>query len=103
MSLADELLADLEDDEEEDMETEDPAELSNSQSTELSEKKEENKDVSNSSVKDVARLYHSNRLKDVLEKIKEFSGKPRKAEELQGPVEADPEYMLIVNANNLMN
>jgi U4/U6 small nuclear ribonucleoprotein PRP31 len=54
-----------------------------------------------SSVRDVARLYHSDRLKDVLERIKEFSGKPRKAEELQGPVEADPEYLLIVDANNL--
>ena len=40
-------------------------------------------------------------MKDVLERIKEFSGKPRKAEELQGPVEADPEYLLIVDANNL--
>ena len=54
-----------------------------------------------SSVRDVARLYHSDRMKDVLERIKEFSGKPRKAEELQGPVEADPEYLLIVDANNL--
>ena len=36
-----------------------------------------------------------------MSRIKEFSGKPRKAEELQGPVEADPEYILIVEANNL--
>ena len=128
MSLADELLADLEDDEEESMETEELADLDNAQSTEISEnfsmkQKTTSKktlilklfiismqiiityyvhpiDIS-SSVKDVARLYHSDRLKDVLERIKEFSGKPRKAEELQGPVEADPEYLLIVDANNL--
>ena len=128
MSLADELLADLEDDEEESMETEELADLDNAQSTEISEnfsmkQKTTSKktlilklfiismqiiityyvhpiDIS-SSVRDVARLYHSDRLKDVLERIKEFSGKPRKAEELQGPVEADPEYLLIVDANNL--
>jgi len=104
MSLADELLADLEDDEEEEsMETEELADLANAKSTEITENysmKQKTTNIS-SSVKDVARLYHSDRLKDVLERIKEFSGKARKAEELQGPVEADPEYLLIVDANNL--
>ena len=103
MSLADELLADLEDDEEESMETEEHAELGDSETaeTELSQNTAEHQDISNSSVKDVAKLFHSERLKDILRRITEFSGKPRKAEELQGPVEADPEYMLIVDANNL--
>jgi len=104
MSLADELLADLEDDEEgESMDTEELADLDNAESTEITENfsiKQKTSNISNS-VKDVARLYHSNRMKDVLERIKEFSGKPRKAEDLQGPVEADPEYLLIVDANNL--
>lgn len=54
-----------------------------------------------SNVRDVAKLHSSKRLKNVLERIGEFSGKARKAEELKGPVEADPEYMLIVEANNL--
>ena len=92
MSLADELLADLEDDEEESMETEEHAELGDSETaeTELSQSTAEHQDISNSSVKDVAKLFHSERLKDILRRITEFSGKPRKAEELQGPVEADP-------------
>ncbi len=49
----------------------------------------------------MAKLFYSERLKDILLRIKEFSGKPRKAEELQGPVEADPEYLLIVESNNI--
>lgn len=56
---------------------------------------------SNSTVREVAKLYHSDRLKTTLERIKRFRDKPRKAEELQGPVEADPEYILIVESNNL--
>jgi len=104
MSLAEELLADLESDgEDESMETEEQAELDDQESTEteFSKNARANEDFSNSSVKDVAKLFHSEILKDILSRIKDFSGKPRKAEELQGPVEADPEYMLIVDANNL--
>ena len=36
-----------------------------------------------------------------MEKIDEFSEHKRKQEDLQGPVEADPEYLLIVDANNI--
>jgi len=104
MSLADELMADLEaTDEEEDeaMEEVDDAGDGNSKDADIFGNDQVNQDISNASVKDVARLFHSNRLKGILKRIKDFGGKPRKAEELQGPVEADPEYLLIVDSNNL--
>ena len=103
MSLAEELLADLEDDEEE-IEAMDVEDSAGADEPDLSAENELIISIKNSAelnIRDVAKLYHSNRLKDVLSRIKEFSGKPRKAEELQGPVEADPEYILIVEANNL--
>ena len=109
MSLAEELLADLEDDEEEQeallaMETDEAGDSEMKESANEWAEKELILSVKTSSeqtLKDVAKLHHSNRLKNVLNQIKEFSGKARKAEELQGPVEADPEYLLIVDANNL--
>lgn len=107
MSLADELLADLEDDEEELQEEIDAAtDQQNDEPMDTNDALKEQilqslKESTNTTVKDVAKLFYSERLKDILERIKEFSGKPRKAEELQGPVEADPEYLLIVEANNL--
>ena len=109
MSLAEELLADLEDDEEEQeallaMETDEAGDSEMKESANEWAEKElilSVKTSSEQSLKDVAKLHHSNRLKNVLNQIKEFSGKARKAEELQGPVEADPEYLLIVDANNL--
>ena len=103
MSLAEELLADLEDDEEE-IEAMDVEDSAGADEPDLSAENELIISIKNSAelnIRDVAKLYHSNRLKDVLSRIKAFSGKPRKAEELQGPVEADPEYILIVEANNL--
>ena len=109
MSLAEELLADLEDDEEEQeallaMETDEAGDSEMKESANEWAEKElilSVKTSSEQSLKDVAKLHHSNRLKNVLNQIKEFSGRARKAEELQGPVEADPEYLLIVDANNL--
>jgi U4/U6 small nuclear ribonucleoprotein PRP31 len=103
MSLADELLADLEDDEEEEMAAAMDEEMDVGHKDEWAQKELllSIKGSSEPLIKDVAKLYHSCRLKETVDKIKEFSGKPRKAEELQGPVEADPEYILIVDANNL--
>ena len=103
MSLAEELLADLEDDEDQVMDVDVPEPETGTGKDWTAEKELiiTLKNSTESTVKDVAKLYHSNQLKDVLSRIKEFSGKPRKAEELQGPVEADPEYILIVEANNL--
>ena len=55
------------------------------------------------SLQDIAKLYRSARLKDAMNKIEYFSSKKRQngMDDLQGPVEADPEYLLIVEANNL--
>jgi U4/U6 small nuclear ribonucleoprotein PRP31 len=53
-------------------------------------------------LKDVAKLFRSARLKDTMDRIEYFSSsKQNETEDLQGPVEADPEYLLIVEANNL--
>ena len=53
-------------------------------------------------MKDVAKLFRSARLKDTMDRIEYFSSsKQNETEDLQGPVEADPEYLLIVEANNL--
>ncbi|XP_064110499.1 U4/U6 small nuclear ribonucleoprotein Prp31-like [Macrobrachium nipponense] len=53
------------------------------------------------SVRQVALLWDSDKLKNIKDRIDKYAITPRKAEELQGPVEADPEYMLIVDANNI--
>ena len=55
------------------------------------------------SLTDVAKLYRGTRLKDAMDRIENFSSVDRKkgSEDMQGPVEADPEYLLIVEANNL--
>ena len=50
---------------------------------------------------DVAQLHKSEELGQIMTKIEKFSTRVRKPHELLGPVEADPEYLLIVDANNL--
>ena len=54
-----------------------------------------------STLYEVAKLHDSEELKEIMRKIDKFSKRKRKAAELLGPVEADPEYLLIVDANNL--
>jgi U4/U6 small nuclear ribonucleoprotein PRP31 len=53
------------------------------------------------SATEIAKIYGSQRLKGIIEDIEQFIGKDRKTEDISGPVEADPEYMLIVDANAL--
>jgi len=101
MSLADELLADLEDDDEEveypeevkqeDMDTEDvkPSKLDLQQVPRAQ------------SLEEVAVLHNSDTLQSMIDKIEEFSSRVRKKSDQLGPIEADPEYQLIVEANNL--
>ncbi|XP_069944875.1 U4/U6 small nuclear ribonucleoprotein Prp31 [Cherax quadricarinatus] len=108
MSLADELLNDFEDGEEDDL-------LAN----ELQKRETENggsgggdtMDVDFKvplpvksrlrSVRQVATLWDSDKLKNIKQHIEKYASKPRKSEDLQGPVENDPEYKLIVEANNI--
>lgn len=42
------------------------------------------------------------RLVDIMRQIDIFQSRQRNAEDVLGPVESDPEYLLIVEANNLI-
>jgi len=53
------------------------------------------------SIFDVAQLHKSEEVEQIMSKIEKFAKRVRKPHELLGPVEADPEYLLIVDANNL--
>ena len=53
------------------------------------------------SLQDVAKLHRSERIKEAMEKVQHFSSSKTSDDKVQGPVEADPEYILIVEANNL--
>jgi len=57
--------------------------------------------IAPASVRQICHLYDSEQLQRVLTQIEETNLKPRKAEDILGPVEADPEYQLIVEANSL--
>lgn len=98
MSLADELLADLEEGgevaEEEDDDDADYEPLES-----IVEMKEIDVDLEQS-VRSVAKLRDSTQLADVMDQIEFFQQKSG-AREVSGPVEADPEYQLIVEANNI--
>lgn len=102
MSLADELLNDFEDGEEEEL-----------LATEIQSRENSAKDAFTEefkvplakpalrSVRQVAKLWDSQKLRGIKDLIDKYAAKLRKAEELQGPVEGDPEYKLIVEANNI--
>uniref|UniRef100_A0A671RI75 U4/U6 small nuclear ribonucleoprotein Prp31 n=1 Tax=Sinocyclocheilus anshuiensis TaxID=1608454 RepID=A0A671RI75_9TELE len=53
------------------------------------------------SVASIAKLRHSKPFAEIMDKIGHYVGNQRKNSEVSGPVEADPEYRLIVAANNL--
>ncbi|XP_058464245.1 U4/U6 small nuclear ribonucleoprotein Prp31 [Malaya genurostris] len=116
MSLADELLADLEDDDDEtvdpdgtvkqeiDLEAqEDYPQSDSDESAVINELKEEPMDVDFkvTSIREICRLRDSERLSTVLCQIATFVKNPRKASEMIGNLESDPEYQLIVEANNI--
>lgn len=96
MSLADELLADLEeagDVEEDTLLTKDGA-VDNVEDVSMEV------DTKLDSVRKIAKLRDSEQLAIIMKKIEDIIQNPRK-DEIVGPAEADPEYQLIVNANNL--
>lgn len=98
MSLADELLADLEDAAEEDegnfIDGEDDKTIEY-----LEEKMQV--DLNVDSVKSIAKLWDSKMFVEILAKIEEYISKHAKSTEVIGPIEAAPEYRVIVDANNL--
>ena len=101
MSLADELLADLEEADDEDQGVADAnGTVDNGDNMEV----DINGDVdlkASGSVRTIAKLRDSEKLNGVLEKMDTFLQNPRSRESIKGPVEVDPEYLLIVDANNL--
>lgn len=107
MSLADELLADLEENEHEDEEDEEePMKME-----EPFEETEEKPDIKQlqmeidtteiNSVRELCKLRDSPKLMNIMQQIQNYGTKIRKATEIIGPVEADAEYQLIVEANDL--
>lgn len=101
MSLADELLADLEDNDQDDLPIEEESEMMEA---------EEHPDIKDfiqqdttqiNSVREICKLRDSEMLQIIIKQIEGFGSKIRKAGDVIGPVETDPEYQLIVEANNL--
>ncbi|XP_068629692.1 U4/U6 small nuclear ribonucleoprotein Prp31 [Battus philenor] len=104
MSLADELLADLEENDDAELETLIDSKTSNNAAHEFAvpypviPKEEEIKNVS---IRELAKLRYSDRLQRVITEIEQNSGSNRKKIEVMGLMESDPEYQLIVEANNI--
>jgi U4/U6 small nuclear ribonucleoprotein PRP31 len=95
MSLAEELLADLDeagDQLEEEVENE---------GEDVVEALVEMETSDNQSVRSIARLSDSDKLNDILKQIDYNTEHPSKAD-IRGPVEANPEYKLTVDANNIV-
>lgn len=101
MSLADELLADLEEQDQDDiteqyMESAIALDIKPNPTVVPMEE-----DIKITSIREIATLRDSERLRNIMDQIDDYRAKPRKAEDIVGPVEADPEYQLIVEANNV--
>uniref|UniRef100_A0A1B6BWS1 U4/U6 small nuclear ribonucleoprotein Prp31 n=1 Tax=Clastoptera arizonana TaxID=38151 RepID=A0A1B6BWS1_9HEMI len=100
MSLADELLADLEDEDNNDEGDVLPTPM------EVEEDKEEKvikpleEAIKVTSIKDLALLRDSDRLKRIMQEMVKFQSQGV-TKKCIGPLEIDPEYQLIVEANNL--
>lgn len=102
MSLADELLADLEENDQDDLEK--LIDSTDHIKTEIKEENEIPMEVDTTqilSIRQLAKLRDSDNLKNIMKQIERYNGRIRKAEEIIGPVESDPEYQLIVEANNI--
>ncbi|XP_058831390.1 U4/U6 small nuclear ribonucleoprotein Prp31 [Topomyia yanbarensis] len=114
MSLADELLADLEDGEEHNeglvvkqeahLDIEENYPQLNREEYAVNNMKDEpmEVDVKVASIREICTLRDSDRLSRVLLQIAKFAKNPRKSSEMLGSVESDPEYKLIVEANNIV-
>ncbi|KAM4781720.1 LOW QUALITY PROTEIN: U4/U6 small nuclear ribonucleoprotein Prp31 [Cyanocitta cristata] len=99
MSLVDELVADLE----EAAEEEDKAEGSEGGEEPPVEdmRKEPEPSKAMESVWSIAKLWESKAFTEITQKIEEYIGKQPKVAKVLGPVEAAPEYWVIMEANNL--
>jgi len=95
MSLADELLADLEDDDHDDVAMDTSEVLPT-----VAPVKPLEEEIKVTSVKQLATLRSSERLEHIMNDIQKFQSQPVTKRSV-GPLEIDPEYQLIVEANNL--
>lgn len=101
MSLADELLADLEENDQDDLE--EPLETTEAPQIKIEDFKDDPMEQDTTeivSVRELCKLRDSEHLKNIIDQVKIFSSKIRKQSDIIGPVESDPEYQLIVEANN---
>jgi U4/U6 small nuclear ribonucleoprotein PRP31 len=100
MSLADELLADLEEDNDEELEEVLKKEENDQEIVEMEvDPTDVNVNVDN--VRSICKLRDSDKLKNILKQIDVYSQKPRKTSEMIGNVDSDLEYQLILDANSL--
>ncbi|KAL7305213.1 hypothetical protein TKK_0002599 [Trichogramma kaykai] len=99
MSLADELLADLDDDNDDIIPEPEVAE--ELVTTAVPTTKITEKDIKVDSIRELAKLRDSYLVQKVTSAIDKYSKILRKSSDIIGPVESDPEYLLIVEANNL--
>ncbi|KAI4461187.1 pre-mrna splicing factor prp31 [Holotrichia oblita] len=101
MSLADELLADLEENDQDDLE--ELPETTETPQIKIEDFKDDPMEQDTTqivSVRELCKLRDSEHLQNIIEQVKIFSSKIRKQSDIIGPVESDPEYQLIVEANN---
>ena len=99
MSLADELLADLDAIEDEDIHIN--PEDEDGEFKEAMELDDIAAESSTKSVCTIARLRDNKEFQQTLKQMDAFLSSQRSRDAVQGPVEHDPEYKLIVSANNL--
>jgi len=105
MSLADELLADLEEDHERDRaaaEVLDALPAIPEEAMETDDTATNKAAAESDSVHSQLKLANSDRLRELMETVEGFFVKVRRAEDIVGPVEADPEYQLIVEVNMMV-
>lgn len=104
MSLADELLADLEENDDQfdqDMQVDEVDDFEEKKPDVKELEKFEQDTTQIKSVRELCTLRDSTRLLEVIQQIEQYQLKPRKSNDVIGPVESDPEYQLIVEANNV--
>ncbi|XP_051155070.1 U4/U6 small nuclear ribonucleoprotein Prp31 [Leptopilina boulardi] len=97
MSLADELLADLEENDDEDVEMQELEEEFIPASIPIPIEEE----IKVQRVTELCKLCVSSQLQNVMLQIDKYSKILRKPTDIVGAVESDPEYQLIIGANNL--
>jgi U4/U6 small nuclear ribonucleoprotein PRP31 len=103
MSLADELLADLEEDGDADDENTTVVDAGNNEIEEITDADEQGASAGGiyDRVTAVARLRHSDRFAQLMQRLRNSVAFDRSTKRLVGPVEADPDYLLIVDLNQL--